>query len=370
MKIMQFVHALVMGGAETLVKEYSMNFPKTEDVCVLCIERKNTPYEALLKSAGIRVIYVSDYYKPYKSKCLFGRIANYIKKNIVVRRIIRSEIPDVIHSHLELNAFIKNAKPPKSVKLIFTVHSEVDKHWNSSRGRKRDLKAAKWLVKHYNMRFIALHERMRNEINELFGVNDTVVVGNGVDFSRFENLLTKEEKRNELSIPEDASVIGHVGRFIKVKNHEFLLSVFVEYLKLNPKGYLLLVGAGELLNDIKLLANSLGISDKTLFLSNRMDVPEIMMAMDYFVMPSFYEGLPVVLIEAQKAGLKCVTSTAVTHEAVVTGGVKQISLENTPLQWAKAIDEFQYNTSFDNTIDNWDIKNVIEKLLQIYRSEI
>ena len=132
----------------------------------------------------------------------------------------------------------------------------------------------------------------------------------------------------------DSFVVGHIGRFSKQKNHKFLLDVFLEIINYKPNSVLCLVGIGELEDEIKQYAVQLGIINKVIFCGIRRDVSHILMAMDVLVFPSFYEGMPNVVIEAQTTGLPCLVSDTVTEECKVTDKVEFLSLTNSAVEWA------------------------------------
>ena len=142
------------------------------------------------------------------------------------------------------------------------------------------------------------------------------MLNNGIDFSAFEKTLSKEKVRKREGIPEDAFVVGHVGRFNKQKNHKLLVETFAEIYKKNPKAFLLMVGNGSLQKETEERLKVLGLEGHYLILSHRTDIPDLMKAMDKFVFPSNYEGLGIVLIEAQKIGLECIISHVVPDAAI------------------------------------------------------
>ena len=148
----------------------------------------------------------------------------------------------------------------------------------------------------------------------------------------------RESVQKELGL-EGKLVIGHVGRFNRQKNHLFLLEIFREILTLQENAVLVLVGKGELEQQIRERANELGIADKLVFTGVRSDVPRLLSAMDVFVFPSFYEGMPNTVIEAQATGLPCIISDTITKEANITGLVKYLPLSLPGAAWAqKAVD--------------------------------
>ena len=140
--------------------------------------------------------------------------------------------------------------------------------------------------------------------------------------------------RRELGI-EDKLVVGHVGRFNRQKNHMLLLDIFGEIKKRNGNAVLVLVGKGELESDIRAKITDMGLTDSVIFTGVRSDVPALMSAMDVFVFPSFYEGMPNTVIEAQATGLPCVIADTITREADITGLVKYLSLSDTAERWSE-----------------------------------
>lgn len=142
--------------------------------------------------------------------------------------------------------------------------------------------------------------------------------------------------RAELKISGNTTVIGHVGRFMAQKNHLFLIDVFSEYVKKNENSLLLLVGGGELEGEIRKRAAERGVADRIVFTGVRSDIPALFSAMDVFVFPSFYEGMPNAVIEAQATGLPCVISDRITREADITGLVDYLPLGDAAA-WAEHI---------------------------------
>lgn len=169
------------------------------------------------------------------------------------------------------------------------------------------------------------------------------VINNAIDTDKYEYDEKEREKyRKDLNIESDF-VIGHVGRFFYQKNHEFLIEIFYEIQKKEPNSKLLLIGRGKLEENIKEKVIKLGIREKVLFLGVREDISNLMQAMDVFVMPSYFEGLPVVGVEAQAAGLKCLFSDKITKEADIIGDNEFLSLEEGAKYWSEKILKYKSN---------------------------
>ncbi len=163
------------------------------------------------------------------------------------------------------------------------------------------------------------------------------LIKNGIVVEKFlYNKKTREAKRLELDI-KDEFVITHIGRFEKEKNHKFLIEVFKRAYKEDKNILLMLVGNGSLMSEIQDLIKDSNFSNAVLFLNNRNDINELLQASDLFILPSLYEGLPIVSIEAQAAGLKCIFADTITKEADISGNCKFLSLNTNPLIWANEI---------------------------------
>lgn len=200
--------------------------------------------------------------------------------------------------------------------------------------------------------------------------NKIRLINNGIDIKQYAyNEQVREVVRTKLGV-NNYFVIGHVGRFSTVKNHRFLLEVFAEYIKLNAteKSKLLLVGDGELRSQMQDYSKQLGIYNQVVFLGARRDVPQLLQAMDYMLMPSIYEGFPVTAVEAQASGLPCLLSDTITKDAAIKSNVKMLSLKETPSVWAQSIDKALKRVPDNTELFNagYDMKQTVDELHKIY----
>ena len=200
------------------------------------------------------------------------------------------------------------------------------------------------------------------------------LLNNGVDLSVFRyDAIARERIRQELSL-ENKLVIGHIGRFNQQKNHSFLLEVFAQIRKKRPDAVLLLVGKGELEQQIREQAESLGISDHIVFTGVRSDIPQLLSAMDVFVFPSFYEGMPNTVIEAQATGLPCVIADTITREADITGLVRYLPLSTHAESWAQTaldmVSETRKDTKQDFYDHGYDIESVTRRFVSLVFGEL
>ncbi len=213
----------------------------------------------------------------------------------------------IVHSH--------NTKPP-----IFILKEKV-----------------MWLFHRDLIRYSTLRLACSEAAGQyLFGQHRYEVFRNAIEARQFiYDESVSVAVRSEFGLSSDAFVVGHIGSFrTRQKNHAFLLEIFAEMVRINPKARLLLVGDGDLRQDIEQLAQQLCIADKCIFAGVRADVPRLMSAMDVFVFPSFFEGLSVVSVEVQAAGLPCVASENVTAESKLTDIFWQKSLQDSAKEWA------------------------------------
>lgn len=176
------------------------------------------------------------------------------------------------------------------------------------------------------------------------------LVKNGIDLAKYAyDPVKRETKRSELGLAEDTFVVGHVGNFVYAKNHLFLLEIFAKVTEKKPKAMLLLAGDGELRADIEKKIAELHIQDKVLLLGMRRDIPDLLQAMDVYLFPSVYEGLPVALVEAQAAGLPCVISDAIAPESKITDHIEAYSLQMSVDKWADKVVEWSQHARSDST---------------------
>lgn len=202
------------------------------------------------------------------------------------------------------------------------------------------------------------------------------IYNNAIDAKRFGYDINKRvQARKELKISDDVFVIGHIGRFNTQKNHTFLIDIMSEINKKDPKAVLLLIGEGDLEEHIKNKVDELGLENNVMFLGVRSDVDRLYQAMDVFVMPSLFEGLPVSGVEAQAAGLKCIFSDTITEQTMLTSNVEFISLDRGTAIWADEI--LKWYKGYDrrdqiNIIERagYDIKKQAKQLQNFYIESI
>jgi len=203
----------------------------------------------------------------------------------------------------------------------------------------------------------------------LFKENYTVI-NNGIDTEKFKfNQIVRDKKRKELNI-EDKFVIGHIGRFVKQKNHKFLIEVFNEIFKRNKNSILLLIGDGPLKKEIEQKVNELNLSNNVIFAGIKNNVSDYYQVMDSFVFPSIFEGLGIVSIEAECSGLPCFISNVIPDDVIICNTTK-ISLSSSAKEWADII--LEKTRTFERTNCSefikqagYNIKETTKKIQEIY----
>jgi glycosyltransferase involved in cell wall biosynthesis len=163
------------------------------------------------------------------------------------------------------------------------------------------------------------------------------IIHNAIDVKRFTYDQELRNKMREQLGLTDALVLGHVGRFNYQKNHPYLIDIFAAVCEKRDDAVLLLLGEGPDMDVIKEKCRRLNLDDKVIFAGNQKETEKYYQTMDVFLLPSFFEGLPGVLMEAQAAGLRCFVSDTVTREARATDLVTYLSIDQSPASWADEI---------------------------------
>ncbi|MGL5352901.1 MAG: glycosyltransferase, partial [Clostridium sp.] len=196
---------------------------------------------------------------------------------------------------------------------------------------------------------------------------------NYIDYDKFIN-CNSGSIREELGISEDDIVVGHVGRFIAAKNHKFIIDIIANMVQENNKVKCILVGNGDLDNEIRKKVKDLGLEEKIHFLGIRNDIEKIVKDLDLFILPSIYEGLGLVLLEAQSAGIPCLVSEAIQPEADLNIGlVSSLKLSDSVDVWTSKglkminIPKVEEEEILNSFIDRgYSIDNIVNKLEIIY----
>lgn len=360
-KVAQIVGKWVGGGVESFIMNYYRKIDKNKiQFDFICDEDSiNIPYEEIEKLGG-RVILVPPYQK----------ILKYQKR---LNEVFRKEKYLIVHSHINtLSIFpLRIAKKNRIPVRIAHSHSTT----NKTEWKKNIIKNfLKHFSKIYATNYFACSELAGRYLfgNKTYNNKKVIIIKNAIELDKYVFSKSKrKEKRAELKINENTFVIGNIGRFVEQKNHEYLIDIFNEVHNKYENSILVLVGQGPLIGKIKAKVEKYKLEKFVFFLGQRLDVNELYQAFDIFVLPSLYEGLGMVLIEAQISGLPCVCSTEIPNEVKGINEFKFINLNNDSKTWADYILDLKNNAiraNYKNEFANkgYDIIKETKKLEKIY----
>lgn len=362
LRVLHSVSNMDRAGIETMLMNYYRHIDRNKvQFDFLCNKTKPGAYDQEIISMGGK-IYHSPGLNPLKFLKYKDRVMNIFRENPEIK---------VVHSHngaLAYQSLYAAYKYGIKNRICHAHATTID--FNIKLPLKLLYKTQ--LKKVANVYWGCGRESIKFYFGEkVINSNNFLVINNAIDENKF---LYNETKRNEIRVKYNLGgkfVIGNVARFMKQKNHTFLLDLFKEIVNKEPNAVLLLLGDGELLSEMKNKAKNLEIEDSVKFLGNVDNVNEMYQAMDLFILPSLFEGLPVVGIEAQAAGLKCIMSDTITDEVAITDNVKFLNLKKDSLeQWA---DEILSNLNYERKDMSkeiieagYSIKTEAKKLQKIY----
>lgn len=319
----------VGGGVEAVIMNYYRHIDRDKIQFDFICDEDSTdiPYKEI-ESLGGKVIICPPYQKIFK----------YLKE---LKRIFKENKYKIVHSNLNALSVFPLYAAKKSGIPIRIAHSHSTS--NKKEWKKTLLKdMLRPFSKVYATDYFACTEHAGRWLfgNKTFNQGKVTVVNNGIDINQFAfNEKIRNEVRKELGYRDTDLIIGHIGRFMKQKNHDFLIDIFNELHKENENYKLMLVGQGPLMEEIKEKVKNIDLTDSVKFLGQRTDANRLYQAMDLFLFPSLYEGLGMVMIEAQCSGLPCVASTEVPDIAKVTNNVEFIDLKDSLGNWNNSINE-------------------------------
>lgn len=322
-RVLHVVTHMNRGGLETMIMNYYRHIDRTKIQFDFLTHRAGKKdYDDEIQKLGGKIYHLPPL-NPFDKKGYLKKLDEFFRGHREYK---------IVHSHLDC----MSAYPLRAAKK-YGVPVRIAHSHNTSQERN-----LKYLVKLYSRSLIPKYATDLFACGEkagewMFKNQSFVIMRNAIDSEKFvyDPEIAKQEKQS-LGI-EDKFVLGHVGRFNLQKNHEFLIETFSEVYKQNKNAVLLLIGTGELEERIHEKVRNLGLNDKVMFLGVREDIPELMQAMDVFVFPSLFEGLPVTLVEAQAAGLPCVISDTITKEIDIIKKVKVLDINGEISEWVKEI---------------------------------
>lgn len=365
-KVCILQNGLRHGGTDTFVINLCQAIDKTKfDITIVnpCNDKSKNILEHQIEDSGISIVHTSD---------LVG-LSGCLKHLWRLYRVLRNNRFDTFHTNVDLFNGLQLlvawlARVPNRICHSHNI-AQNRALLKYSFGTKVYHKLMKWLCWHCSTKRIACS---REAMMFLYGKNPwqkqkfSYIINNGIDLNRFQKKIDIGLKKKELGLENKQNLLT-VGHIFGQKNPEFIISAFYELSRINKEVDLVWVGIGEQLDQMKLLAVKYGISHRIHFLGARSDVPEIMQCCDAFFLPSRFEGLGIVLIEAQAAGLACVASDVVPRLADC-GGVNFLSLDSPMSEWLNAINyALEYKPIIrTDKLSEFSIDHMVEQMEMIY----
>lgn len=348
------------GGTESFIMNYYRNMDHDRIQFDFIIQgNKKGIFDDELIELGSKF-----YYLPYKSK-------HPIKYIIGLNNIFQNEHYKIVHSEMDSMGTWPLLQAKMCKIPVRIAHSHNTKVQTDNFIKKSINELSKYILRYIATDYFACG---KDAAIWLFGKryyqnNKIKIINNAIDLEKFSfNKNKREYLRNKFKV-NGIKVIGHIGRFCEQKNHSFLIDVFYEYHKMNSSSCLVLIGSGVLKQFVEKKVCDLGLSDNVIFLGE-IDNPQDMYNMfDLFLFPSLYEGLAIVMIEAQANGVPCLVSNTITKELMLSN-VKDMSLDSEPEIWAKKIDSCVRNVDLDAEAllrkNGYDINIEAKKLEKLY----
>lgn len=326
-KIIRVAHIIgkwIGGGVEAVVMNYYRNIDRSKIQFDFFCDEDSTdiPFNEI-QALGGKVILIPPY-------------QNIFKYNKILKIELEKGEYKIIHSHINALSVFPLRIAKKSGIQIRIAHSHSTT--NNIEWKKNIIKSLlKPFSKIYATDFFACTEHAGKWLfgKSAYKKNIIFILNNAIDIKNYKFDSEKRKQfRERNNINSDTFVIGHAGRFVTQKNHEFLIDIFDKLYKKNKNSLLILVGQGPLQGKIKEKINNLKLEDKVLFLNQRNDLNELYSAFDLFLFPSLYEGLGMVIIEAQTSGCPCLVSTEVPRDVKLTDLVKFEDLNSNVDIWS------------------------------------
>ena len=316
--VAQIMGKWVGGGVESVIMNYyrHINRDKIQFDFICDEDSTDIPYEEIEKLGG-KVILCPPYQKLLK----------YLK---FLKQLFREKKYHIVHSNINTLSIFPLYAAKRAGVPVRIAHSHSTS--NPREWKKNMIKnALRPLSKKYATDYFACSELAGRYLfgNKTFDKGKVKIVSNAINVEKFKfDPEARMKLRREIGIKEHDFVIGHIGRFVEQKNHRFLIDVFAEIKKENKNTKLVLVGQGPLREEMEQKVKDLGLEKDVFFLGQRRDTNKLYSVFDIFYLPSLYEGLPVVGVEAQANGVPCVFSDRITEEVLVNENAKVANIED------------------------------------------
>ncbi|MCW8909310.1 MAG: glycosyltransferase family 4 protein, partial [Gammaproteobacteria bacterium] len=305
-KLMQITHDLAIGGLQQVVVNICRMIDKDKfDVTVLCLRDKGE-FETEIEKLGIKVILV-----PQKENG-----ADYFSF-MKVAKIIKQENIEIIHTH-NTQPFIDGTIGALISGVRTVIHTDHAREFPD----KRRYMFAEWLMSHFAYKVVGVSEHTSRNLNkyERIAKNKIVTIPNGIEESIYDIDIDVMKKKHEIGILRDGPVIGLGVRLSRQKGITYLLQAMPSIIAKFPDVTLVIAGKGDYEERLRNEANDLGINENIIFIGARLDMQEILKVLDLYVLPSLFEGLPMVLLEAMASGCPIVATDVGGNSQAITHG--------------------------------------------------
>lgn len=321
LRILQIVTHMNRGGLETMLMNYYREIDRTQIQFDFLVHRQTRgDYDDEIEALGGRI---------YRMPRLNPWNPHYITS---LQRFFREHTYEIVHCHLDCMSAVPLDAARKAGVPIRIAHSH-----NSNQDHNLKYLVKLWYRGRIPATATALFACSKAAGDWMFCGKSYQLFPNAIPAKAYRFCEeTREDIRTKLHIPDHQLIVGNVARFSPQKNHSFLLDIF-EKISLKTDAVLLLVGDGELRQNIEAKVHALQLDGKVRFVGKSSHVEQLLQAFDVFAMPSLYEGLPLTLIEAQASGLPCIISDRVPLECKITDLVAQVSLESSAEDWSETI---------------------------------
>lgn len=355
-KILELSAALDGGGVDKLLFDFCSRLNSEISFDFVVTSEKIGILEEPLKQKGCKIYHIPQ---------MRGNLNTYIR---MLKKIMKSGNYDIVHDHMN-QAGIGSLWIAKILKVPVRIGHAHTRMINENFMKKIRRKCMTYVLKKCATNFCACGREAGEWLwgKKIMQEDKCFLMRNAINLSQYEfkeNERIKLRKKFDL---EDMLVIGNVARFSAEKNHRFLLEILNNLINKEIKVKLVLIGRGELEEEIKKMVISLGLEENVLFMGIRKDVSKLLNMMDIFVLPSKYEGFPVTLVEAQANGLPVLVSDAVTDECKLSDTYTTLSLNSSVNEWSHKVIELKGKRStMDARVEVYDIEKEVKRLKEFY----
>lgn len=351
-KVMHFVSGFRNGGVEQVLLNYTGLVNKNYDIDeVIVYQHKANPKKLKLsQELGNRM-----YEIPFKKE-------HPLKNIVATYKLIKKEKPDIVHAHMNLVNFF-----PLLIAKILGVRGRIS-HSHIA----HDNINPKLVPIFKKLNIISSTNLMacgQSAGNYMYGRKIFTILYNAIDQSKYRyNPKYRKEIRQIYDLSNNTVVLGSIGRNVEQKNQKFLIDIFSDYLKLNNNSVLMLIGDGPLSSDLDNYIKQKGCSNKIIRVKSTLSTEKYYSAFDIFLLPSLYEGLPVVSIEAQANGLVNLLTDSIDKTVDYTGKVRFLSIKDGTRVWVKNIANSLHENQRKefNEDNNYNIKMHYKDLYSYY----